>query len=171
MRFPRVTVWFLGTACVLALMGASSDSCAGTDSSSGSGSASDAQAWIDHHGHDATTVATAVAAVRVMVSAGQTDADLVSIAQGAQQAHDLLDQVRNDFAESDGGKLGDAELDAFAGANDLKNAMGALVAYAGDSNPATLAHFTTQFANARAEWNHGVRAIWHLAGEHNAPSV
>ncbi len=107
-----------------------------------------------------------------MVKLGKTDADLYQIAQGAQEAHDALDAVRQSFADSGGdGSLGDAELDVFSAANDLKNSMGALVAYAGDSNPATLAHFTSQFGEARAQWNHGVRVIWHLAHARRAPSV
>jgi hypothetical protein len=55
------------------------------------------------------------------------------------------------------------------GANDLKNSMGALVAYTGDPNSATLAHFNSQYGSARTEWNEGVNAIW--AGEKNKPTI
>ena len=42
-------------------------------------------------------------------------------------------------------------------ADDMKNAMGALVAYTGDPNPATLAQFTTKYGRARDEWNTGIK--------------
>ena len=51
----------------------------------------------------------------------------------------------------------------FAAANDLKNAMGALVAYTGDPNAASLAHFSSQYQSSVAEWNDGIRTIWRLA--------
>jgi hypothetical protein len=42
------------------------------------------------------------------------------------------------------------------------------VAYTGNPNPATLAHFTTQLEAAKAKWNQGVDEIWTIAGEHGA---
>ena len=49
--------------------------------------------------------------------------------------------------------------------------MGALVAYTGNPNAATLAQFTVKYRKAVAEWDNGVRAIWHLAGRKNPPTV
>jgi hypothetical protein len=89
------------------------------------------QTYIRNHGADANQVAVNVATVQVGVSLLQgspTAANVNQLAQFAQQAHDNLDALRNNFAESDSGTLGNAELEVFSGANDLKNAMGALEA-------------------------------------------
>ena len=104
----------------------------------------------------------------------QRQADVDQLAQTAQQAHDNIGAIRDDFATtvtSRAGALQDAENMSFTAANDLKNAMGAMVAYAGTPNAATLAHFTSQYGTARAEWNDSVRTIWHLAHEKNPPTV
>jgi len=42
--------------------------------------------------------------------------------------------------------------------------MGALVAYTGNPNPATLAQFATAYQNAVTEWNQSLRAVWSAAG-------
>ena len=95
-----------------------------------------------------------------------------SFAQLAQQAHDSIDGVRQSFATSDtSGTVGNAEVEVFTAANDLKNAMGAFVTYAGTPNAATLASLTSQYNNARGEWNQGVDAIWMAAGESGPPTI
>jgi hypothetical protein len=48
--------------------------------------------------------------------------------------------------------------------NDLKNAEGALVAWAGDPNPAKVAHAVAQFNTRIAKWNQAVQHIWQAAG-------
>jgi hypothetical protein len=93
------------------------------------------------------------------------------LAQLAQSAHDNIDAIRNNFAETDSGTLGNAEIDVFSGANDLKNSMGALVAYTGNPTPASLADFTSQYGSAKAEWNRGISTIWKLARQNNPPTV
>ncbi len=100
-----------------------------------------------------------------------TTGNVNQLAQLAQSAHDNIDAIRNSFAETDSGPLGDAELDVFSGANDLKNSMGALVAYTGSPNPAALADFTSQYTSAKTEWNRGIRTIWRLARESDPPTV
>lgn len=93
-------------------------------------------------------------------------------AQLAQQAHDSIDGVRDDFATGDdSGALENAEAEMFDAANGLKNSMGAVVAYTGNPNPATLASFTTQYQPATAEWNDGVRKLWRLAHEPKPPTL
>ena len=63
------------------------------------------------------------------------------------------------------------EVELFTAANDLKNAMGAVASYTGNPNPATLAHFTTQYQNAVGEWDDSVKTIWGIAAESNPPTV
>jgi hypothetical protein len=51
-------------------------------------------------------------------------------------------QVRNNFASgSYDGEVEQAAVEIFSSADGLKNAMGAMVAYTGNPNPATLPHF------------------------------
>ena len=102
-----------------------------------------------------------------------TVSNVDKLARYAQQAHDNLDAIRNDFAltNEDSGTLGNAELADFTAANDLKNSMGSLVTYTGTPNAATLAAFTTQYQKARSDWNYGVRTIWRLARKKHPPTV
>lgn len=136
--------------------------------------ASAAEQYIRKHGADANRVQANVLLVSLAVTQAKKSGDLNAVAQAAQSAHDNLDNIRNDFADTasiacSSCSLGDASLELFTASNDLKNAMGALVAYTGDPNPATLAHFNTQFATARSEWNQGARFIW--AGKANKPTL
>lgn len=131
--------------------------------------------YVDDLEVDAGRVQVYVQAALVSIDAAvksSSQAKLYTAAQDAQTAHDRLDSIRNDFARAqDGGQLGDAELEIFASANDLKNAMGALTAYTGNPTPATFAHFTAQFEPAKEQWNHAVRTIWSLAHRHPAPAI
>lgn len=135
-----------------------------------------ARAWIDQFTSDSSKVAANVQVVQIQIGLtvkNSSVANVDKLAQYAQQAHDNLDGIRSDFAltNQDSGTLGNAELSAFSGANDLKNSMGALVAYTGNPNPATLASFTTQYNKARAEWNSGVKTIWRIAHKKHPPTV
>jgi hypothetical protein len=91
------------------------------------------------------------------------------LAKVAQEAHNEIDGFREELFKTGGDKkLSESTFRLSEGANELKNAMGALVAYTGNPNPATLAHFSTQIENAKAKWNEGVDEIWTIAGEHGA---
>jgi hypothetical protein len=136
----------------------------------------DARDWIKNLGLDSGRVSANVAIVQIELGLAikhPTATTVDKLAQEAQQAHDNLDGIRQDFASTneDNGALGNAELLAFSGANDLKNSMGALVTYTGSPNAATLASFTTQYRKARGEWNYGVRTIWRLAHKKRPPTV
>jgi hypothetical protein len=134
----------------------------------------DAQTYIKGHGADANRVAGNVLIAEIgidQVSKSGTQANLNKLASYAQNAHDNVDAIRNNFAETGSGALGNAELLVFEGANDLKNSMGALVAWTGDPNAATLAHFTSQFTRGRSEWNTGIKTIWKLAHHKKPPTV
>jgi hypothetical protein len=109
-----------------------------------------------------------VAALVVLLgkSGGESETVVDELAKVAQEAHDELDNIRSELFKSGGNeKVSSATLELQEGANELKNAMGALVAYTGSPNPATLAHFTTQLEAAKGKWNEGANEIWHLANE------
>lgn len=128
-----------------------------------------ARSYIRSMHRDMNTVQASVESVVVginLVAKDPSIADINEFAGLAQQAHDSIDAIRKEFATTDtSGKLGNAELELFSAANDLKNAMGAVVAYEGNPNAATLAHFTDQYQQARGEWNQGVTEVWRLARE------
>lgn len=135
----------------------------------------DARSYIHRLGGDARTLGASVSAVVVAVGLARqsSQVDVNEVAMLAQQAHDTLDGIRQDFADTTttDGSLGAAELEVFAAANDLKNSMGALVAYTGSPDPASLARFAVGFRDARGRWNDGVVAIWRAAGRSGAPTI
>jgi hypothetical protein len=94
------------------------------------------------------------------------------LAKVAQEAHNEIDGFRQELFKSGGNeKLSDATLQLSEGANELKNAMGAIVAYTGNPNPATLAHVSTQLETAKSKWNEGAEEIWHIANESGAMTL
>jgi hypothetical protein len=94
------------------------------------------------------------------------------LAKVAQESHDQIDGFREELFKTDGDKkLSEATLALSEGAGELKNAMGALVAYTGNPNPATLAHLTIQMEAAKGKWNEGAEAIWHIANESGAMTL
>jgi hypothetical protein len=137
----------------------------------------EARTWIREHGVSAEYVAGIVRIVQTGVnktapSGSEAESALYELAQVAQKAHDQIDEVRNNFATTEtNGAVGKAAVEVFTAANELKNAMGAIVAYTGNPNPATLAHFTSQYTPAREEWNEGVKAIWSLAHKSKPPTI
>ena len=83
--------------------------------------------------------------------------NVTQLAQVAQEAHDKLNTYRYEIAIDSSGAAG---TDLFQAANDLKNSMGALVAYTGKPNPATLGSFNTQYSKAVDEWNTAVGEVY-----------
>jgi hypothetical protein len=135
-----------------------------------------ARAYIKEHAHDINAAQVSVQAVQVAVALVQKDPSfeaMTGLAGIAQDSHDRLDDIRNNFALGDtyDGALGDAQAEVFGAVNELKNSMGAIVAYTGDPNPASLAHFRSEYQPAVAGWNHGIQTIWRLARKHKAPTV
>lgn len=103
---------------------------------------------------------------------GESGTVMDELAKVAQEAHNEIEDFREELFKSAGNeKLTDATLELSEGANELKNAMGALVAYTGNPNPATLAHFTTQLEAAKRKWNTGAEAVWGLAKEPGAVTL
>ncbi len=108
--------------------------------------------------------------VGLLTKSGNESSTVIDeLAKVAQGAHNEIEGFRSELVTSGGNeKLSDATVTLSEGANELKNAMGGLVAYTGNPNPATLAHFTTQLEAAKTKWNEGVDEIWTIAGEHGA---
>jgi hypothetical protein len=132
----------------------------------------EARTYITKHTYDIGIVQATVQTVQIDIghnAKNPSQQTVNELAQTAQNAHDILDSVRNHLTGSDGGSLGEPELEVFAAGNDLKNSMGALVAYTGNPNPETLAHFTIQYQRAIGEWNEGIKAIWHTARRTKPP--
>jgi hypothetical protein len=135
----------------------------------------DALAYLKEHEDQINRVAANVHVVQLAVTTAQkssSEADVNEVARLAQEAHNSLDEARKELATTEAsGELGEAQLEVFSSTNGLKNAMGAVVAYTGNPNPATLAQFTTQYHPAAEEWNNGVTTIWRLAGKSNPPTL
>jgi hypothetical protein len=109
--------------------------------------AQQARDYITSHEGDALIVQHAVFNVQADVHALtllKTQAAVNTLAQDAQQAHDTLNSLRGAFAlnTTTSGALGNDETEVFGAVNDLKNAMGAAVAFTGNPNAATLAQFS-----------------------------
>jgi hypothetical protein len=70
------------------------------------------------------------------------------------------------------GTVGDAEVEAFAAANDLRAAVASIARHVRPAAPATLAGLTTDYENAVGEWNDAVRVIWRAGGRSStAPMI
>lgn len=134
-----------------------------------------ASGYISHHGAEALAVQqdiTAVQAAMTRVVAQSSTETVNSLALVAQQAHDDLSSGKDSFAQvGGGGDVGNAITDVYSAVNDLKNAMGGIVAFTGDPNPATQAKMITQYQSAVAEWNDAVTTIWSAAGQATPPTV
>jgi hypothetical protein len=159
---------------IIAVSSSGSSNSPSTTIASGKKDVPKTEQYIRSHGADANRVQANVVLVSLAINKAKKTGNLYTIAQAAQEAHDNLDNIRNNFAGTpdiscSSCDLGDASLELFAAANDLKNAMGALVAYTGDPSPATLAQYNAQFRKAQSEWNQGVRFIW--AGKRNKPVI
>lgn len=134
-----------------------------------------AQDWITKVGSDARSIQELVQQVQTATrtaAATTTPATLQGLANVAQTAHDALATYKSEYALSGvSGQVGNAVLGVFAAVNDLKNAMGGIVAYTGDPNPATAAKMTSQYQSAVQEWNSAVDTIWTAAGQDNPPDL
>lgn len=102
-----------------------------------------------------------------------TQANVDELAQVAQTSHDDIDALRGELLgcpTNHAGTLQDVQLLLSSDAGEVKNAMGALVAYCGTPNAATLASFTSQYEQARTDWDRDVRTIWAIARKKKPPT-
>jgi hypothetical protein len=104
---------------------------------------------------------TVVGVLKLLGPAERTGspASMNQLAQRAQTAHDYLakfvDKSGYAFTHS-----GDGGFKMLESVNGFKNSMGALVAYAGDPSPATLALYTMQWQPSMSDWNAGVARVY-----------
>lgn len=103
-----------------------------------------------------------------------TQSNVNQAAQAAQQAHDALDNIKDDLAVN--GSVGSSGLDnaetqVFGACEELRDAMADLVGYAGNPNAATLARLNSKFESGRSDWNSAVRYVWRVAHEHKPPTI
>lgn len=119
--------------------------------------------------HVANEVEVVQTEVGIVATGHTTQDDINQLAVGAQQAHDDLANMKDQIAvDSPAGSNVGGEL--FGAVDELKNAMGALVAYTGDPNAATLAHFTTQWQTGAADWNQAVGDLYSGTSQ-TAPTI
>jgi hypothetical protein len=152
--------------------------CGSSESSSSgslSGAQSEAQAYITGKEHTINLGRVDyehVVALAALAEKHSSTEVIDEIAKVAQEAHDQIDGFREELFKTEGDKkLSEATFALSEAAGELKNAMGALVAYTGNPNPATLAHFGVQVQGAQGKWNQAVDEIWEIAHEHNAPRL
>ena len=125
--------------------------------------------YVAQLGDEAQHVADLVDPVLGDLTAKSPDA--FKIASDAQDAHDGLNAIRKDFANTTAAS-NDAQLEAFAAANDLKNAMGSVVTWTSTpDDPAVTVKTTKQLQTAIGEWNDAVGTIWSAAHAHDTPAI
>jgi hypothetical protein len=136
----------------------------------------DARSFIgSHYGRDVRQVQVRVEFAWAAVALAQSkpsQANVDELAQVAQESHDEIDAIRGDFIgcwTDHSGTLQNVQMQLNSDAGEVKNAMGALVTYCGTPNAATLASFTSQYQQARGDWDRDVRAIWAIAHEKRPP--
>ena len=146
-----------------------------TNGGGNQGSGPAAQAYIEHLSQAAGAVQASVRSVDPELGVLTPQGPLGNVNQFvllAQQASASINSLRWDFAAGDrSGDLGQAEAEVSTGANDLANAMSALVTYTESPSSATLVQFLSQYQNARGEWDNGIRTIWRIGGAANPPAT
>jgi hypothetical protein len=163
-----------GLAVLLLIAIAGTSGCGESESSNPATAEKEAREYISQKGHNINVGRVDYEHVALLVglaskAGGESTTVIDELAKVAQEAHNEIDSFREELFKTDGNrKLKEATFELSEGANELKNAMGGLVAYTGNPNPATLAHFSTQLEAAKGKWNEGVDQIWTIAGEHGA---
>jgi hypothetical protein len=145
---------------------------AGCGSSSPQGQAS---SFVAEHQQQALLVrqgALAANAALARLADPPTAAQLSALAHSAQRGHDLIANAHDEWVTAEGGAeetLSSAEIEADDGANEMRDALGGLVAYAGRPAAGTLARYEAQLRSGREKWDEGVRQIWHLGSRPDPP--
>ncbi len=135
-----------------------------------------ATAFLNEHAARAARTAAATKAVEAEVSrlsSSPTRPQLERLARAASEAHRNVVQA-GEWNVADGGEEEDlprAEAEVTEGANELANAMSALLAYARAPSAAALARYESELAHGRERWNEGISQLWYLAHESNPPTV
>jgi hypothetical protein len=136
-----------------------------------------ASAFIGEHRQQAERVREgAVAANSALAALARppTPPQLSALARAAQRGHDLIAREHGEWVSAEGGAeetLSLAEIEADVGANEMRDALGGLVAYAAHPDAVTLARYEAKLRVGREKWNEAVGQLWHLGGASNPPTV
>jgi hypothetical protein len=139
--------------------------CAGSGNSA-SDAVSNAKAYVRAIGPDAAQVQT----YEIKVGLDILHNDPTGLAQDAQSAHDTFVDVKTDIIGagnnvSDNDRLGNAELQMDDAINELKNGMGAVVAFAENPNGGTLGAANSKLDQGITDWDQAATVLWTMAGE------
>jgi hypothetical protein len=99
--------------------------------------------------------------------------DVTGLAQDAQTAHDDFVNVKTDIrgagtSVADNTRLGNAEYQMDNAINELKNGMGAIVAFTENPNAGTLGAANSKLDQGITDWDQAATVIWTMAGQSNA---
>jgi hypothetical protein len=95
--------------------------------------------------------------------------DPTGLAQDARAAHDVFMNAKTDIIAagnnvSDNDRLGGAELQMDDAINELKNGMGAVVAFAENPNAGTLGAANSKLDQGITDWDQAATVLWTMAG-------
>jgi len=136
----------------------------------------DAARFVNEHVAGTARAATATKALEADVSrlsSSPTGPQLERLARAAREGRRNVVQV-GEWNVAEGGEEEDlprAEAEVTEGANELANAMSALLGYARAPTAAALTRYESELAHGREEWNGGISQLWYLAHESNPPTV
>jgi hypothetical protein len=135
-----------------------------------------ATAFLNEHVAAAARAAAATKAVEAEVSrlsSSPTRPQLERLARAAGKGHRNVVQA-GEWNVAEGGEEEDlphAEAEVTEGANELANAMSALLAYARAPRAAALARYESELARGREQWNEGISQLWYLAHTAHPPTL
>ncbi len=139
--------------------------CAGSGNSA-SDAVRNAKAYVRTIGPDAAQVQT----YEIKVGLDILHNDPTGLAQDAQTAHDAFVNAKTDIIAAganvaDNSRLGNAEYQMDNAINELKNGMGALVAFAENPNAGTLGAANSKLGQGVTDWDQAATVLWTMAGQ------
>jgi hypothetical protein len=126
----------------------------------------DAKTYVRTIGPDAAQVET----YQIKVGLDILNNDPTGLAQDAQAAHDASVNVKTDIIGagnnvSDNNRLGTAELQMDDAINELKNGMGAVVAFTENPDAGTLGAANSTSGQGITDWDRAATVLWTMAGQ------
>lgn len=135
----------------------------------GCGGSSSSPSDVKTYVRTISTDAAQVQADEIKVGLDILHNDLTGLAQDAQTAHDDFANAKIDIIAAgsnvgDNTRLGNAEYQMENAINELKNGMGALVAFAENPNAATLGAAGSKLDQGVTDWDQAATVLWTMAG-------
>lgn len=133
--------------------------------------------FFDEHGGQAARLGASVRAIDARLralGAAPTRAQLAALSRSAQRTSEQVDELRSGWTAPENveaEELPTIEDEISEGAGSVKNAMAALVAYAGNPSATALAPVTADLEHAAEHWNEGVTQLWHDAKQADPPTL